>query len=148
MRTFYENSLPNKGKHLTKKSWRIDGFQVFFIPKVFIPTHSGTVIKGFNWIITKWPENAIAFVLESNTSKLTSKHTVHQFWSHNKQSSQYLQRIMIISTNQTRRPSPKSRHFADNIFICIKIFLIKIVTLVFRFDLHSFVSHVKLAIRP
>ena len=51
--TFYENILPNKRKHLTKKSWR--NYVFHFFSKGFHPnTFRDIIIKRLNWIITKW----------------------------------------------------------------------------------------------
>ena len=52
--TFYENILPNKRKHLTKKSWKIVYFTSFFSKGLHPNTFRDIIIKSFNWIISKW----------------------------------------------------------------------------------------------
>ena len=51
--TFYENNLPNKRKHLTKKV--MEKLCISLLSKGFHHnTFNDIIIKGFNWIITKW----------------------------------------------------------------------------------------------
>ena len=137
---FYEISLPNKGKRLTNKSWRNDGFRMFLLRLSF------RLIQGHHYkrlqLNNYGKENATSFVLASNTAQIALKYTAQSVWTHNSR----VQAIYNVSRSyQVRHGGWAQRADISQMTFSYVFSLMKI--LVFRFELHSFVPRVKLAIR-
>ena len=91
-------------------------------------TFTDIILKGCNWIITKWrtQSHPCSWAIW-HKSPLNIHCTLPQFWTHNNKVHD-IYNIYNISRSysyQALSQSPKSRNFADDIFICIKIFFIK-----------------------
>ena len=114
---FMETAIQTKGS-IWRKS-RGDIMDLTCFSKGFQSnTFRDIVVKGFNWKFTKSHSCSWAIQHKSplNIHYNNFEHTTKYI---------HMQRLQIKSTNQALRPSPKSRHFADDIFIYIKISFIK-----------------------
>ena len=119
--TFYVNILPNNEKHSTK-SHGGDVYLTCFSKSFHPNTFRDIIIKDFKWTITKWrtQSHSCSWAIQHKSplniqynNFETHKNKVHNI------------SLQIISTDQAPRPSPKSRHSADDIFICIEIVFIE-----------------------